>query len=382
MTSASDPSAADLEALGRVFAAPRWLKDFGITAWLGVGVAALLAVIFWVLAQASTIVVPVIVGGVIAAIAAPAVTWLTRHRLPRLAAAFLLLLALVALGVVMLLLVLGGLTSQSGAIGTYLQDAADKATTWLNDVGVDQSGAASAESTVTSTVPDMIRTFVHGTIATIGGISALIFGLVFATFTLLFLLKDGPMMRRWVEGHMAVPRSVAHVITGGTLSSLRRYFIGVTIVAAFNAVVVGAGALILGVPLAGTIAVVTFVTAYVPFVGAFVSGAFVVLIALGAEGTSTALVMLVIVLLANGLLQNIVQPIAFGATLGIHPLITLIATIGFGALFGMTGLILGAPLTAAAVHVSRDLARARAGPEAEPVPEPKAPPERAAPSPA
>jgi hypothetical protein len=87
-------------------------------------------------------------------------------------------------------------------------------------------------------------------------------------------------------------------------NSLRRYFGGVTIVAAFNAVVVGVGALLLDVPLAGTIAVVTFVTAYIPFIGAFVSGAFAVVLALGSEGTQTALIMLVIVLLANGLCRT------------------------------------------------------------------------------
>jgi predicted PurR-regulated permease PerM len=70
--------------------------------------------------------------------------------------------------------------------------------------------------------------------------------------------------------------------------------------------------------------------------------------------------MLVIVLLANGLLQNILQPIAFGATLGLNPLVVLIVTIGAGALFGMVGLVLAAPLTSAAVHVSADLARAKA----------------------
>ena len=71
------------------------------------------------------------------------------------------------------------------------------------------------------------------------------------------------------------------------------------------------------------------------------SGAFAVLLALSAGGTDAALIMLVIVLLANGLLQNIVQPIAFGATLDLNPLVVLIATIGFGSLFGMIGLILG-----------------------------------------
>ena len=168
---------------------------------------------------------------------------------------------------------------------------------------------------------------------------------------------------------------MARTIVGDVLTSVRRYFTGVTIVAAFNGVVVGVGAWLLGVPLAGTIAVVTFVTAYVPFIGAFVSGAFAVVLALGSKGTSTAIIMLVIVLLANGLLQNIVQPIAFGATLDLNPLVVLIVTISAGCFFGMLGLILAAPLTSAIVHISADLARARAAaraalPSGEPTPAP------------
>ena len=70
--------------------------------------------------------------------------------------------------------------------------------------------------------------------------------------------------------------------------------------------------------------------------------------------------MLVIVLLANGMLQQVVQPIAFGATLDLNPLAVLFVTIAAGSLFGMIGLILAAPLTSAAVHISRDLRAARA----------------------
>jgi putative heme transporter len=75
--------------------------------------------------------------------------------------------------------------------------------------------------------------------------------------------------------------------------------------------------------------------------------------------------MLVVVLLANGTLQQIVQPLAFGATLDLNPLAVLIVTIAGGSLFGMVGLILAAPLTSAAVHISRDLAAARAAAEPE-----------------
>ena len=151
------------------------------------------------------------------------------------------------------------------------------------------------------------------------------------------------------------------MITGHVVTGVRRYFIGVTIVAGFNAIVVTLGAIILNVPLAGTIGVVTLVTAYVPFVGAIVSGAFAVLLALGSQGTTTALIMLVIVILANGALQNIVQPIAMGAVLSMNPLLILVVTISVGVFFGTLGMMLAAPITSAIIQVSRDLGRARRG---------------------
>jgi putative heme transporter len=82
----------------------------------------------------------------------------------------------------------------------------------------------------------------------------------------------------------------------------------------------------------------------------------------------------VIVILANGMLQNVVQPIAFGATLDLNPLAVLIVTIAGGCLFGMVGLVLAAHIASAAVHVSRDLAVARSRAAAEPEPTGNAPP--------
>jgi predicted PurR-regulated permease PerM len=177
-------------------------------------------------------------------------------------------------------------------------------------------------------------------------------------------------MRQTVDRHLGVPESVAATITGGLIRSLRGYFKGVTIVAAFNGVVVGLGALALGVPLAGTIGVVNFVLAYIPYIGAFVGGAFAVVIALGAKGSTTALIMLVIVLLANGLLQNIVSPFAMGSALELNPLVVLVVTIGSGCLFGMVGLVLAAPLVSATVHIKRELDHARAAAAAAPGPAP------------
>ena len=350
-----------LRELSAVFSAPRWLRDLGIASWLLVGVAGLLVGLTWILGLTATITEPVLCALVIATVASPGVSWLQRHRVPRAVGALLVLLALVALGTVIVLLVVGGVKGESDNIASQAGAAADKFQGWLEDLGVNSSGASTSSENLQSSVPDVVSTFIHGVAKGISGLTSLGFFLAFTVFGLFMLLKDGPKLREWLNGHLGVPPNVAHTITGNVVLSIRRYFLGTTIVAGFNAIVVGVGAWILGVPLAGTIAVVTLVTAYIPFVGAFVSGAFAVILALGSKGTTTALIMLVIVILANGALQNVVQPIAMGATLRMNPLLILIVTISAGAFFGMAGMVLAAPLTSAAIHISRDLNRVRAG---------------------
>jgi predicted PurR-regulated permease PerM len=351
--------ADQLKELSSVFSAPRWLRDLGLASWFLVGVAALAVGLTWVLGITSTIVEPVVTGGIVAIVASPIVSWLNQRRVPRALGALIVLLGLAALGVVILLLVIGGIVGESGKISAAIGMAADKIQRWMQDLGVDSSAASSANANVSSSVPSIISTFVHGVATGIRGIASLAFGISFTLFAIFFLLKDGPAFRAWVNRHLGVPHAVANTITGGVVTAMRRYFLGVTIVASFNAIVVGVGAVVLGVPLAGTIAVVTFVTAYIPFIGAVVAGAFAVLLALGTQGTTTAVIMLVIVILANGALQNIVQPIAMGATLRMNPLLILVVTISAGAFFGTVGMIVAAPLTSAAIHVSADLGQVR-----------------------
>jgi predicted PurR-regulated permease PerM len=358
----------DATSLSRVFSAPMWLRDLGLLAWFLVGVAILLVGLVWLLGLTSTITLPVILGAILATVAGPLVSKMQQHRVPRAAGAAIVLLALIALGVVIFLMVVGGLVEQSSEIKKSLNDAVAKIQGWANDAGANGTSGvtASAKSGTTTSGKELI----HGLGQGVKDLTSLIFFVTFSAFATFFLLKDGPAVRGFIDRHLGVPVEVATVITGNVIKSLRRYFLGVTIVAAFNAVVIGLTAIILGVPLAGTIAIVVLVTAYVPFIGAFVSGAFAVLLTLSSSGTTDALIMLVMVILANGLLQNIVQPIAFGATLDLNPLVVLIVTIGAGALFGMVGMVLAAPLTSAALHISQEIAQAKAAEDAE-----RAPPE-------
>ena len=362
----------DTAELTGVFAAPPWLRDIGLTAWLLVGVTLFLVGAVWVLSLTHVIVTPVITAAVVASVASPLVGWLRRHGVPRGLGSALLLLAIVALGVGVIVTIIAGITSQSSDAGAHLSDATSTIEGWLKDLGVDPGTAQHAKDQASSATTTAVTALLDGLKTGITALSSLVFFGVLTALSLFFLLKDGPEIRAWGERHLDLPVAVAHLATQRILQALRGYFLGVTIIAAFNGVVVGLGALVLGVPLVGTIAAVTFLAAYIPYLGAWSAGAFAVLIALGGSGVEAAGGMIVVQLLANGALQQIVQPFAYGAALGIHPLAVLVVTIAGGALFGAVGLILAAPLSAAAVRIATDLSRARRleeGDQAGPSPE-------------
>jgi predicted PurR-regulated permease PerM len=345
-----------MTSLEGAFSPPRWLRDLGRMCWLVVGVLLVVGGLIWLLGATYTIVLPVVAATIIAVVALPIVDWLDKH-MPRAAASALVLVSLFALAVLVFVLVLAGIKDQSAKIRAELSKGVDKAQTYLKDVGVSKSTSEEVASRTKADSKTALKIMLKGIVPKIKKLASVILGLSFVLLSLFFILKDGPMMQRWIDTHLGLPERVMHTVTSGLGKSLRGYFRGVTIVAAFNGVVVGGGALLLGVPLAGTIALVSFVTAYVPYIGAVVAGVFAVLVALGAKGTTTALIMLVIFLLANGLLQNIVQPFAMGSALDLNPLVVLVATIGAGCLFGTIGLVLAGPLTSAAVHIPRELRR-------------------------
>ena len=358
--------------LAGMFAAPRWLRDLGVMSWLLVGIAALLVGAIYLLAAVNTIAAPVITAGILAAVLSPVVGLLARH-MPRGLAAALVFLTVIVLGIAIAVAVLAGIAGEAKGLQGSLHGAVDKLQGWLQDAGVSAQKSQSAGDDASSSVSGAFHALLNGLGTGVKAFGSLALFLSFTALSLFFLLKDGPVIRAWAERHMGIPQAMATSITQRTLQSLRGYFTGVTIVAAFNAIVIGLGALVLDVPHVGAIALVNFLAAYIPYLGAWSAGAFTVLLTLGSQGSGAALVMIVIVLLANGALQQLIQPIAMGTALGIHPLAVLVVTISGGALFGTIGLILAAPLTSAAVHVSSDVARARAReqaaapPPAEPV---------------
>jgi predicted PurR-regulated permease PerM len=370
----ADDEVIELEpgALSGLFAAPQWLRDLGFSSWLLVGFGAALVALVWLLSLTETIVLPVITAGIIAAVASPLVDWLRRLGAPRGIGAALVMLAIVLLALGVGLLVLVGIASEASSLSAGLREGAGQLQSWAQDLGVKETTAQHANADTSAGLSGAFTALTHGLLGGIDRLASLAVFLSFTALSLFFLLKDGPAIGSFVERHLGVPVPVAHTILGRLAGSMRGYVLGVTIVALWSALIVGAGALVLGVPLVGTIAVVTFLGGYVPYVGAWVAGGFAVLIALGGSGTEVAIAMAVVVLLANGVLQQLVQPIAYGAALRLHPLVVLIATIAGGCLFGTVGLVLAAPLLSAAVRIQADLTaaekEARGDPGAAPQP--------------
>jgi predicted PurR-regulated permease PerM len=308
---------------------------------------------WFLLALFKPLVTALVVALFVAVALRPLVDALVRRRMPPGLAATAGMLIVVALGIGVILLVASGLLGQWDQISREIDAGVDKLDEVLASAGIDASAAESARQSIVDHLPTIISGILPAITMFVGAVATLAIGLFVALFTCFFMLKDGPAMTRRVMAPLPLPPGAGERWFAEAGHMLRRYIVGLTALGAFNAVVVGTGAAILNLPLIGSIMVVTLLGNYVPYLGAFFAGAFAVLIALSAGGLDTALWMLLFVILANGSLQTILTPFAYGAALNISPLTTLLVTILGGLTAGALGVALAAPIAAIIAHTFR-----------------------------
>jgi predicted PurR-regulated permease PerM len=220
----------------------------------------------------------------------------------------------------------------------------------LNDLNIDPNLIDSAKKTVTSSAGSWASGIFGGALQGISSLATFLFGAFIGLNILVYVLVGGRQIGRWASQHMGpVPPAVGYSILANSARFLRGYIWGSTLIGIFNGAVVAMGALIVGVPLAFTIFVVQWLTNYIPMFGAFIGGAFAVLIALGTGGLRDAIWMLVFVLIANGPLQTVISQFALGASLKLSGLVVLFATTGGAILAGALGGIFAAPFVKIAV---------------------------------
>ncbi|MFE9561544.1 AI-2E family transporter [Streptomyces sp. NPDC006487] len=191
-------------------------------------------------------------------------------------------------------------------------------------------------------------------------------GLLLAMFATLFLLYDGRRIWQWTL--RLVPAAARPGVAGAgppAWRTLTAYVRGTMIVAMIDAVFIGVGIYFLGVPLAVPIGVVIFLSSFVPLVGAVVSGALAVVVALVTEGVFTALMALMVVLVVQQIEGHVLQPFILGRAVRVHPLAVVLAVATGGTIAGIGGAVVAVPLVAVAntviTHLRAHPARAVTG---------------------
>ncbi len=324
---------------------PRGVRTASEWAWRGLVIAAGLGAVLWGMSFVSELVIPIIVAMLLAALLQPVFHGLGR-LLPPALAAFITVLG--TLGVIIGLLSFVGsqLVSQLDDITTKATQGLDQIRSWLRtSFGVTDSqlqdyldrareGLSSSNLTDTATAAGLTATHV-------------VTGFFLALFSLFFFLKDGPVIWGWlVRLFPRAARSRAHssgLIAWGQLSAFTR---ATLLVAAVDATGIGVGAAILGVPFASGIALLVFFGAFIPVVGAAISGGVAVLLALVALGPVQALIMLGIVVAVQQLESHILQPLLIGRAMKIHPLAVIFAIAAGLILAGIIGGLIAVPTIA------------------------------------
>jgi predicted PurR-regulated permease PerM len=194
---------------------------------------------------------------------------------------------------------------------------------------------------------DNSNTLTSGAVATATTIFDIITGLLLVLFATFFFLRDGDRIWRFMV--RLIPfRARTQLADAGEASwlTLVAYVRATVLVAFIDAVGVGLAVLLLRVPLAFPLAALVFLGSFIPIVGATLSGAVAVLVALVGNGPVTALILVAAVIGVQQLEGHVLQPFIMGRAVAIHPLAVIVAIATGVVLAGIVGALVAVPLVA------------------------------------
>jgi predicted PurR-regulated permease PerM len=293
----------------------------------------------------------------LAALLDPVLLGLRRLRLPAAPAALLTVLALLGVLTAVALLVWNLTASQFGYLSQELGQGVEQArdfvtsTLPLTDAQIDRA-IGQARQALGGNASDPI-----GGARTVAEVAAFA---LFALVLLFFLLKDGRSMWQWTLRRMTGPNRALAVEAGRAgWRTLAAYSRGTVAIAAIDATGIGVALVLLGVPLALPLALVTFLGAFVPIIGATVAGAVAVLVALAADGPTVALLTLAAVIAVQQIEGNLLEPLIMKRQVRLHPTVILVAVTAGTLIAGIAGAFVAVPVTAVAYRVVDTVQRHR-----------------------
>jgi putative heme transporter len=334
----------------------RGLTALARWSWRLVLMAAGAVVVWWVLGKLWVGVFPVLLALIVATVLWPPTRWLRAKGVPSALAAALVIVGSLLVFFGVLGAIAPSLVSQSG-------DLADQAAKGLGDLqelaakppfNVDSATIDDAVGKATTWLQERSGQIASGALAGASAVGSGLVTLVLVLVLVFFFIKDGPAFLPFVR-RVAGERAGGHLTEVATRSwnTLGGFIRTQALVSAVDAVLIGTGLALLGVPLAFALAILTFFGGFVPIVGAFAVGVLSVLVALVAQGPTTALLVLALIIAVQQIEGNVLQPFLQGRSMQLHAGVILLAVAVGSTLFGIVGAFLAVPVAAVAAVVLR-----------------------------
>ena len=328
---------------------PRGLRVASAYSWRLLLIAAAAGVLVWLVIQLKLLVIPLLLGILITALLWPAFSWMLRHRVPKWLAIVIAVVGTVAIVGGLLWLVVWQVTREWSSVQERTVEAVEQLRQYLIDgpmhLTAEQIDDLLAQAWLL--IQEQAELLWSGALAlgtTLGHVAT---GALLCLFILLCLLADGGGIWKWTT--RLFPRRARPAVDGAGRAgwiTVVNYARTQLLVATIDAIGIGLGAFFLGVPLAIPIAVLVFLGAFVPIVGAVVTGAVAVFLALVYNGPWIALWMLVVVLGVQQLEGHVLQPLLMGSAVKVHPLAVVLVVAGGAMIAGIPGALFAVPLAA------------------------------------
>lgn len=330
----------------------------GMTRW-GIRlivIAASLVIIGWTIGHLWMVLFPVAMALIVSTVLGPPVAWLRHKGWPSGVAAAVVVIVFLSAIVGVIAILTPQVAGQTGEIAQGATDGLQKVRDWLTDgpLGLSDGQISRAIAALQDKIKESASAIGSGVFSTIGAATSAIVNLVLVLMLSFFFIKDGHKFLPWLK-NLGGQRAGDHMVevldrVWGTLGGFIRTQ---TLVALIDATIIGAGMGIVGVGLAVPLAVITFFGAYIPIIGAFVSGALAVLVTLVTNSPKDALIILIVVIAVQQLEGNVLSPYLQGKNMNLHAAVVLLSVTAGGTLFGVTGAFLAVPVAASVAEILR-----------------------------
>jgi predicted PurR-regulated permease PerM len=310
-----------------------------------VGVGVVVVAAFWLTVRLMTIVLPVVVAVLLASLLWPGVRWLQRRGVPDLLAVWGVLLGMLGAIAGATSWIVPTVSGETGPLRTSVGDGVTRIENWLvtGPFHLDQGRVDAWSASLRTQFGSFESEIARGALAQTPLALEVVGGAVLSFVLLFYVLRVASTVAdlSWVDRWGADPR------VAGIWDTLSGFTRGLVVNATINAVLLGVALWILGVPLAGPIAAVTFLASFVPLVGAIVSGALAALVALVAVGPGTAAIVVAVTVAIHHIEAYVVGPRVIGHRTGLHPVVLILAIAIGLKLAGVAGAFLAGPSMAA-----------------------------------